>query len=573
MTLPIPSITLVSIILLVALAACDSGQGAVTDPPDDECSPDTADACEPPPVAACAPQQVPQGRSCVRWTPADGARLVNAADTFDILVIDAGTEVRAAAGVRLVASQLHVNGTAAAPVRFLPLTEGVRWGGIETPGYGADTSTIRYARIETAEHGVVATAPALIENTHVKDVTGVGVVLHGGHLIRSVIEGAQDAGVAIGSNSHARLSDTDVRGSGDGIRVLCVRCRLFIGGGSIDNNAGDGVRTAFGDMRSGTVFFESPVRITGNAGYPLVVPLTSMRGVMNEVAARNNLLGNGRDTVIAYAGSTWGAQYVPDAEGDLTIARALPFRVTLPCLAALPLMTMEAGASLTVESYDCGGPWGAWPVPVSYGTPTEPVTITGINAMLGLVRQGADTVFVRHARFTNVLLLSAETPVVMEDVELDSASLVITAVGSRVTRLSSIGGGRTGAYEYQQQAAITLAGDVRLAQVLIEGALHHGLHIDGGSPVVSACTIRHNTGHGVWVEQGTVRIEQCSMEGNAGYGIHNSTPDTVQAPNNWWGDPTGPRGPTGNGVDGPVRYDPFLTAPPGHSAFVSALHR
>ena len=570
MTLPIPSITIVPIILFVALA-CDGGQGAVTDPLDDECSPDAPDACDPPPAATCAPQQVPQGRSCVRWTPADGVRLVNPADTFDILVIDAGTEVRAAAGVRLVASQLHVNGTAAAPVRFLPLTESVRWGGIETPGYGADTSTIRYARIETAEHGVVATAPALIENTHIEDVTGVGVVLHGGHLIRSVIEGAQDAGVAIGSNSHARLSDTDVRDSGDGIRVLCVHCRLFIGGGSIENNAGDGVRTTFGDMRSGTVIFEAPVRITGNAGYPLVVPLISMRGVMNDVAARNNLLGNGRDTVMAYAGNTWGDHDVPD--GDLDIARALPFHVTLPCTAALPLMTMAAGASLTVKSYGCGGPWGVWPVPVSHGTAAEPVSITGISAMLGLVRQGADTVFVRHARFTNVRLLSGETPVVMEDVELDSSSLVITAAGSRVARLSSIAGGRTGAYEYQQQAAITLAGDVRLEQVLIEGALHHGLHIDSGSPVVRECTIRGNAGHGVWVEQGTVRIEQCSVEGNAGYGIHNSTPDTVQAPNNWWGDPTGPRGPTGNGVDGPVRYDPFLSAPPGEQNTVASPSR
>lgn len=79
---------------------------------------------------------------------------------------------------------------------------------------------------------------------------------------------------------------------------------------------------------------------------------------------------------------------------------------------------------------------------------------------------------------------------------------------------------------------------------------------------MSDCGIRRNGGHGVWVEQGTVRIEQCSLEDNAGYGIHNSTPDTVPAQHNWWGDPAGPRGSSAKGIDGPVRYEPFLVAPP-----------
>lgn len=577
MSLAVPSITIVPTLLLIGLAAC--GPGAVTDPPaetdppDEECDPATAGGCEPPLAGACDPQPVPAGRTCVRWTPADGVRHLDPADTFDILVIDAGTEVRAAAGVWLVATQLHVNGAAAAPVVFLPLTEGVRWGGIWIPGFGSDTSRISHARIATAEHGIFATAPALIEDTHVEDIAWVGVFLRGGHLVRSIIEGAQAVGVSIGSNSHARMSDTDVRGSGHGISLTaCIRCSLVISGGTIENNTGDGVRTEFIPFHGGTVIFESPVRITGNAGYPLVVPLISMRGVMNDVAARSNLLGNGGDTVIAYAGSTWGDQQVPP--GDLNIARALPFRVVLlPCHTALPLMTMEAGASLTVESDDCFGPVGGWPVPVSYGTPSEPVTITGIRARLGLVRQGADTVFVRHARFRNIRLASAETPVVMEDVELDSSSLAISASGSRVARLRSSGGGFIGLYDYQQAAAITLGADVSLEQVLIEGSLLHGLHINGGSPVVSGCTIRGSAGHGVWVEQGTVRIEQCSLEGNAGHGIHNSTPDTVHARNNWWGDPMGPNGSSGDGVDGPVWYEPFLTAPPAANAQAFTLYQ
>lgn len=35
----------------------------------------------------------------------------------------------------------------------------------------------------------------------------------------------------------------------------------------------------------------------------------------------------------------------------------------------------------------------------------------------------------------------------------------------------------------------------------------------------------------------------------------------VDATDNWWGDPAGPDGPEGDGVDGPIDVEPWLTDP------------
>jgi hypothetical protein len=41
----------------------------------------------------------------------------------------------------------------------------------------------------------------------------------------------------------------------------------------------------------------------------------------------------------------------------------------------------------------------------------------------------------------------------------------------------------------------------------------------------------------------------------------NVTPDTVDARDNWWGDPAGPLGPGGDGVAGNVVYEPWRSEP------------
>ena len=547
-------------VLILALASCEPA-GPSVDQTGEECDPATGEGCEPPVAAACGPYVVPPGRTCVRWT-SPGPYDVTASATFDILVIDAGTEVRAAPGAELVATRFIIEGTAAEPVILGPLVDGEPWGGLVIPGepwgVSADTSLIRHARIRNAATGIHALGFMQVEDTRVEESAGMGIYLSDGELVRVMVDGADGSGVGIGSNSGPRIEDTVVRNAVTGIELDCLRCGLTISGGAVEDNTGDGIRTSMGSQTGGTVIFESPVRITGNGGYPLVVPLVSMRGVMSDAAARNGLLGNGRDTIIAGGGSSWFASDVPD--GEIRIAKTLPFRVRLACPGWLEPLVMEAGASLTVDAGGCPGPAGG-PFPTLLGTAVEPVRITGVNATLALLGQDDDTVFVRHARFAGVRLMSGEIPVVMEDVALASSTLVLEAGGSRIARVRSAGGGATGPFEHQQEAAITLGGDVQMEDAVIEDALYHGLRISGGHPIVTGCVIHRSGANGVWVQSGRLRIELCILEHNTSYAIHNSTPDSVQAPNNWWGDPAGPYGPDSDGIDGPVMYQPPLESP------------
>lgn len=89
------------------------------------------------------------------------------------------------------------------------------------------------------------------------------------------------------------------------------------------------------------------------------------------------------------------------------------------------------------------------------------------------------------------------------------------------------------------------------------------------SPTIDSCTIAHNTWHGFWCQADTAPshpvISECNIFDNDLYGVMNSQPaDTVDARNNWWGDPSGPGGVgpgTGDEVSDNVLYDPWKTQP------------
>lgn len=92
------------------------------------------------------------------------------------------------------------------------------------------------------------------------------------------------------------------------------------------------------------------------------------------------------------------------------------------------------------------------------------------------------------------------------------------------------------------------------------------ISVDAGEVTISDCEVVESGGPGILVGSGNVRIEACNLVGNAGPGVENRGAGEVDARGNWWGDPDGPHGPEGDGVEGNVLYEPFLTAPTGAAA-------
>lgn len=91
---------------------------------------------------------------------------------------------------------------------------------------------------------------------------------------------------------------------------------------------------------------------------------------------------------------------------------------------------------------------------------------------------------------------------------------------------------------------------------------------DGGSTEVMSSEFR-NGDTGLWSRGGNAKISRSSFENNFGIGIYNQGGPTIDARQNWWGDPSGPRDtstttPTGLGdrINGDILYHPFLTTPP-----------
>jgi hypothetical protein len=466
------------------------------------------------PLETCATPPCP-----VVWRPSGNPHRVNATVQLDQLVIEPGTVVEFGQAGRLELIKLEINGTEESPVQLGPATEGGRWGGIEI-------------------------------------YFGSGAIRH------AIIDGG---GIVVG-NGALRVEHTTIRRAAGAAIALGRRTTMYIRGGAIEDNGGSGIVTLFEFHLGSTVVFEEAVRITRNGRYPLAVPLVSLRGLMSEEDVHAMLIGNARDTLIAFAGSTWGAQNVP--AGELILRKSLPVRAHVACSGpAIGPMTMLPGALLVLEGGQCSPPIPGRVLPTMAGTAEEPATMYGNNLTFGV--EAGDTARVVHARLHNVFVWSTTTPVAIEDSELDHVTLRLEAPGSRLLRVRSVRGGGPALpqYNFGTFPAITLGSHGRIEHTIVEDARYDAVIVTGDDVVISDCTIRGSAGHGVRVEQGSARVEHCNLEANTGDGVHNVTTNIIDARYNWWGDGAGPLGGNGDGVSANVLYEPYATAPLTHLSF------
>ena len=97
----------------------------------------------------------------------------------------------------------------------------------------------------------------------------------------------------------------------------------------------------------------------------------------------------------------------------------------------------------------------------------------------------------------------------------------------------------------------------------ISGNNGTGITCCQASPMIDSCSLSDNSYNGMYCyENSAPHINYCNIHGNAYYGVSNVSPgDTINAENNWWGDPSGPGGVgpgTGDSVSNYVDFTPWL---------------
>jgi len=119
---------------------------------------------------------------------------------------------------------------------------------------------------------------------------------------------------------------------------------------------------------------------------------------------------------------------------------------------------------------------------------------------------------------------------------------------------------------------VAALGETVRASVRVVGSMGDGVFLAGnGSLILTDCEVTASGRHGVFVfhpnvtppaqPPTAVSVNGCNLFGNSADAIHNDAPLTVDATDNWWGDPTGALGGLADGVSGLINVGGFFAAP------------
>jgi hypothetical protein len=472
----------------------------------------------------------------VTWRATDGPFFVQGELLVDTLTIGAGARVIASPGAAIrIAGELIALGTAAAPVVFTAQDTLQPWQGltgsarlthvllehaltgITTAGVGSSRQSL------TLEHSVVRRT----QGPSIRIGYSVSATILGTTIDAACLDGMPCAAVhVVGRSFDVRFEDNQILNSGgDGLDVATVGSgsgHLVLGGGRIEGSAGIGLKTSGHSFRFDAA---GPITITGGGSYPAVVHFAHAADLLLDPAAHVRWTGNARDTVLA---TDWG-----DGSTDsLTIGAALAWMISGVSGVTIGRLTLEPGAVLGTTATVSAGSLH------SRGTAGAPVMISGRGRLVVGGDTAAGASHMTHTLLSGVRLEATSAPFFMEDVRGEAARVLLRAPGSRFIR-SALHGAAAGG----PAASLTLAAsDIEVA----------------------GCEITGSSGAGILVEVAHgVRINECSIHGNTGAGVRNTAAAAVDARHNWWGDPNGPFGPAGDGVEGDVAYQPWRSTPVG----------
>jgi hypothetical protein len=550
-------------VMAVALAAC--GRDLPMQPGEAR-TPDGPSLLLTPACAGFAGQTHPAGSitTLITWTRANsphrvtgnisiqgGGRLAVAAGA--VVCFEPGTRITAESGGRLVAV-----GRDTAQILFTARDPVPGWEGLHLSGAPTGYSQLKNVRIEhVARLHTAVTAidlhQVVVDSIHIRQSgQGLRLLSPRSSIARSRVDTTTyRAGAAVELADSTRFVATTVRRAA-GVGVLVSGAAgVWLYGGRIEGSGGVGLRVP----ASGALYTALPLRITGGGSYPAELTAGTLAKIYPLVGQQDSLLGNARDTLSILAGPVSAA---------VAVRAGLPWHVRGEItMSPAAILTAQPGARLV---FDEGARLHAGGGRVRVrGTPAARVVFTADDPAVGWAGIWFETTTPTVNYLANVVIehvgvgYTAVTSRSAATVYVDSA---ILRQNGRAAALAA-----TSSRLYRSRVDTTLSGleavelreNARIESTLIRGSSGAGLGLASPNVVVVSCEVRESTTRGI-VMYFPVPVHNCNLVNNYGAGVFSASSTNLE--NNWWGDPAGPFGPNGDGIEGaPQDFTPWRTTP------------
>lgn len=351
-----------------------------------------------------------------------------------------------------------------------------------------------------------------------------------------------------------------------------------------------------------------PIRITGGASIPVRGPL-ELLNVWPTAADRDSLRGNAGDTIAVWSDESEGFVVTPGVVVKLMerpIDRSRPFVVSsekgiriepggelagfvrlhgpLHAAGTADAPVRITGGVLLACGYYTNTPCdygshiihgeldGAWLESISQNITLEHVVLRRSHPIRLPDGARATDVVIENALDDGLLLGDASVATDIRIMNTEGAGLLLGS-GSTATNITVegarghgvvLGSGSTATNLSIMSSGSLLLGDRAVAtEVTVERGWGHGVVL-GSNAELTQCAVRGNGGSGILVDSSSTGavIHDCALESNRLLGVEYEGTGTVDARFNWWGDPAGPFGTSGDGIEGNVDYSSYLTEPP-----------